>query len=48
MVVVLAPAADRICGSFTYNVLTWAQGKPTFLSLMGMHKERIENTIKFE
>ena len=50
MVVILAPAKNKICEPFTYKYLTRSQGKPTFLSLMVMHKECIENmnTSKFE
>ena len=43
MVVVLALAGDRICESFTHNPLTQDQGDPTFLSIMGIHKECIAN-----
>ena len=48
MVVVFAPAVNKICESFTHNPLTWDQGKPTFLYLMGIHKECITNASKFE
>ena len=48
VVVVLAPAADKICESFTHNPLTGGQGKPTFLSLMGINKECIANASKSE
>ena len=48
MVVVSAPAFDKICKSFTHNQLTRAYGKPTVLSLMEIHKECIANTSKFE
>ena len=48
MVGVLAPAVDKICESFTKKPLTQAQGNPTFLYLMGINKERIANTSKFE
>ena len=48
MVVVLAPAVEKNCESFTHNPLTRDQGKPTFLSLMGFHKQCIANVSKFE
>ena len=48
MVFVLAPAVNKIRESFTQNSLTQAQGNPTFLYLMGINKERIANTSKFE
>ena len=48
MLVVLAPAVDKICESFTHNPLMRAQGNPTFLSLMGIHKECIANASEFE
>ena len=48
MVVLLAPATENICESFIHNPLARAQGKPTFLSLMGLHKECITNASKFE
>ena len=48
MVVVLAPAIDKICESLTYNPLTRAQGKPTFLSLILIHEEFIVNEREFE
>ena len=44
----MALAVDKICESFTNNPITRAQGKPTFLSLMGIHKECIANTSKLE
>ena len=44
--VVSTPAANNIFESFTHNPPTWAQGKPTLLSLMGIHKERIANMSK--
>ena len=47
MVVVLVPAVNKICESFTYNPLTRSQVKPTFLSLMGIRKECIANTSEF-
>ena len=46
MVVLLAPATENICESFIHNPLARAQGKPTFLSLIGIHKECITNAIK--
>lgn len=48
MVVVLAPAIDNICESFTHYPLTRDQGKPTFLSLMVTHKECIAIAGEFE
>ena len=42
------PAADKICESFTHNPLTRGQGNPTFLYLMGIHKECISNASKFD
>ena len=48
MVVVLAPAVENICDSSTHNLLKRAQGNPTFLSLMGIHKDYIANASKFE
>ena len=48
MVFVLVPAVNKIRESFTQNSLTQAQGNPTFLYLMGINKERIANTSKFE
>ena len=48
MVVILAPAVDKICESFTYNPLKQSQAKPIFLSLMGIHKECIANESEFE
>ena len=48
MVVVLAPAINKMCELFTHNPLTRAQGKPIFLSLMGIHKECITNSSEFE
>ena len=48
VVVVLAPAVDKICESFTKNPLTRAQENPTFLSIMVMHKQCITNASKFE
>ena len=48
MVVVSAPAVDKICESFTHNPPTRAQGKPTFPSLMVIHKEYIANVSEFE
>ena len=43
MVLVLAPAVDKICESFTHNLLTLSQGSTTLLSLMGIQKEYIAN-----
>ena len=48
MVVVSAPAADKICESFTQNPLIWTQGNPTFLYFMGIHKEFIVHASEFE
>ena len=48
MVVVLAPAINKICESFTHKLLTRAQGKTIFLSLMGIHKEHTTNESEFE
>ena len=44
----MVPAVDNICEPFTHNLLTRAQGRPKFLSLMGIHKECITKEIKFE
>ena len=38
----------NICESFTHNLLTRAQGKTTFLSLMGIPKKCIANAYEFE
>ena len=48
MVVVLAPAVDKICESFTQNPLIWTQVNPTFLYFMGIHKEFIVHASEFE
>ena len=48
MVVVSAPAVDKMCESFTHNPLMRAQSNPTFSSLMGIHKECIANASEFE
>ena len=48
MVVVLAPAVNRIFESLTHNPLTRAQRKNTLLSIVGIHKECIANARKFE
>ena len=48
MVVELAPAIDKICESLTHNLLTQDQVNPTLLSLMGTHKEFIDNASKFD
>ena len=48
MVVVLAPAVDKICESFTHNLLSRDQGNPNLLYLMGIYKECISNARKFE
>ena len=48
MVVISALAVNKICESFTHNPLAWAQDRPTFLSLMVIHKECIANASKFE
>ena len=48
MVVVSTPDVDKICESFTHNLLMRDQGKPTFLSLIEIHKEFIANASKFE
>ena len=41
MVVISAPAVDKIYEPFTHNPLTRYQVKPTFPSFMGTHKECI-------
>ena len=48
MVVALAPAVYNICESFTHNPQTWAQGNPTLLSLMVIHKKCIAYASGFE
>ena len=48
MVVVSAPAIDKNSELFTHDVLMWAQGKPSFISNMVIHKEWIANTSEFE
>ena len=48
MVVVLAPAVDKIYESFTHNLLTIDQVNPNLFSLMGIHKKCIYNARKFE
>ena len=48
MVVLLVTDVDKICELFTHNPLKWTQGKPTFLSLIVIHKEHIDNAIKSE
>ena len=48
MVVILVLAVDNICEPFTKKTLTWSQGNPIFLSLMGTHKKYIANESEFE
>ena len=48
MVVISAPAIDKIRESFTHNLLTRPQGNPTLLSIMEIQKECIANTSNFE
>ena len=48
MVVVSAPEVDNICESFTHNLITGTQLNPTFLSMMGINKECIDNAKKFD
>ena len=48
MVVVSATVVNKICESFTHKPLTQDQGKPTFLFLMGIHKECIANASEFK
>ena len=43
MVVVSAPDVDKICESFTYKPLMRSWGNPNFISLIGIHKELIDN-----
>ena len=47
MVVVSSSAVDNICESFTHDPPTRAQGNPTLLYLMGIHKEWIANMREF-
>ena len=48
MVVISAPNVNKICESFTHNPLTKTQVNTKILSLMGIDKECISNTSKFE
>ena len=48
MAVILAPAVNNKCESFTHNLLTWDKEKPAFLSLMEIHKECIANVSEFK
>ena len=43
----MALAINKICESFTQNLLTRSQGNPNFLSLMEIHKEFISNASEF-
>ena len=48
MVVVWAPATDKICEAFTHNPLMRAQGNTNFLYLMGTQKEFIAYVSEFD
>ena len=48
MTVVSVLNISNICESFTHNLLTRAQGKTTFLSLMRIPKKCIANAYEFE
>ena len=48
MVVISAPAVNKICKSFIQNPITRDQGKPKFISLMDMHMEYITNMSEYE
>ena len=47
MVVLLTPSANKVCESFTHNSLTQDQGKPPYLSQMGIQKELFDNLTEF-